>query len=236
MIKVHLGVLTRAFVHPNFAMALAYMMRTATNYNLSARDVIGDGCALNRNVTVHDAKLANADYLLFLDTDMEFPIETLDVLVSEAVANKRDVIGCYYVGRQPHHACLVQPCVDTTRFEPIMEVARLPTGVMLIDMRVFSKLKKPYFRDSFREETPDVEPCLYSEDYMFCDAARAAGFKVWMHTELSQKVVHYGVAGFRWCGDGIELLAPTGGVYMKYVPVEGAVLRSGKPVEQSAAA
>ena len=63
---------------------------------------------------------------------------------------------------------------------------------MLTRMSVFDRLAKPWFQmPVFGEE-------VGGEDYFFCDAARAAGYKIWMDTDLSLMLAHWGEVGYRW--------------------------------------
>jgi len=59
---------------------------------------------------------------------------------------------------------------------------RIPTGCLLINMGVFDKLSKPYFRF----ET-DANGAIVGEDYVFCDRAREAGFRIWCDAVMSGK-------------------------------------------------
>jgi hypothetical protein len=107
-----------------------------------------------------------------------------------------DVVGCNYVMRQSPFRSLVTGLTPTV--QGMTEVARLPTGFMLIDMKVFDKLKKPYFRFPFQEEAPGIPASLGGEDYAFCDAVMAAGGKIFMDTDLSLELTHWGEMGVQW--------------------------------------
>ena len=72
-------------------------------------------------------------------------------------------------------------------------MARIPTGCLLIRMSVFDKLPRPYFRFESNEESGDI----IGEDYIFCDRARAAGFRVWCDPALSHEIGHIGQQVFK---------------------------------------
>ena len=69
----------------------------------------------------------------------------------------------------------------------LLEMQRIPTGCLLIKMHVFDKLSKPYFRF----ET-DADGAIVGEDYVFCDRARAAGFRIWCDAVMSREIGHIG--------------------------------------------
>jgi hypothetical protein len=55
-------------------------------------------------------------------------------------------------------------------------------------MTVFEALSKPYFRFLTDEASGEIT----GEDYVFCDRARAAGFRIWCDTRLSLEIGHIG--------------------------------------------
>jgi len=53
---------------------------------------------------------------------------------------------------------------------------------------VFDTLAKPYFR----YVTDEVGGEIVGEDYVFCDRAREAGFRIWCDAALSLEIGHIG--------------------------------------------
>jgi len=141
-----------------------------------------------RNALVRAGLAQGADYICFLDADMMFPADTVHQLYYAS----KDIVGVIYPGRiKPHPPNVFFWDKDKTRVEqvgadwlipksPLAEVDAVGTGVMLIRKRVFEGLEKPYF---YYEENR-------SEDIMFCEKARRAGFKIHINTKL--KVGHIG--------------------------------------------
>jgi len=141
--------------------------------------------AENRNYCVVQAQRCNADYILFVDDDMTFPQETLDVLLSHG----KDIVGVNSYSR-------ILPLSPTTglmnekggykhpdkypTFE--MKIPEMPfkayfvgTGVCLIKRSVFENIKKPWFEFEMSEDG-----CMtHGEDGLFCDKAREAGYEIW---------------------------------------------------------
>ena len=70
---------------------------------------------------------------------------------------------------------------------------RIPTGCLLIRMSVFDALAKPYFRYVIDEVGGEI----VGEDYVFCDRAREAGFRIWCDAALSLEIGHTRPAGLR---------------------------------------
>ncbi len=192
--KVAIVVPSMAMVHMRFAMALAGVVAESARY--AVLDIInprGGVTAANRNQGVLRALKLDADYVLFLDSDMSFPSNTLVRLL----AARKDIVGANYVARGPGHRSLVIPKGNVkTTAAGVVEVDKLPTGIMLIRTEVFKKLKKPWFI------YPAFEEDIGTEDYPFCDAAREAGYQIYCDIDLSLEVVHWGDMGFRWNAQG----------------------------------
>lgn len=117
-------------------------------------------------------------HLLFVDTDMVFDKDALNKLIK----HKKDIVGVTYNTRK-----LPSERILWTKGEgDFYEAEAVPTGFMLIDLKVFKKLPHPWF---FWEVDTMGNP-VTGEDYWFCRLAREHGFKVWV--DLSIKVLHCG--------------------------------------------
>jgi len=199
--KVMVGIPTTDYVHINFALALSSMVLNS-KIPLTIRVARGSSICANRNTLVHEARKAGADFLLFIDNDMSFPWFAPDRLVHIAEERGLDIIGCNYLFKSPPHQWMVKPRQDCEHLQAIDEVDRLPTGMMLVRMSVFDKLDIPYFNyDTYTE--PDTGlTTVASEDYYFCDRAREKGIKIFIDTDLSFGLVHWGSpTGVRWINE-----------------------------------
>ena len=64
----------------------------------------------------------------------------------------------------------------------LIEVGVLGAGCLLIDMRVFDKIPPPWFK--WEIDDPALQEGKFSEDFNWCIKARAAGFKIHVHTGI----------------------------------------------------
>lgn len=156
--------------------------------------LVNSKCSLvevGRNNLVAAAKHIEATHILFLDSDMMVPPDTLERLLRHG----KSIVGATYTKRRPPF--------DLTHREldggpgqigasGIREVSRMPTGCLLIEMAIFEKLSKPYFPVKW---SPEGE-CI-SEDNVFCDRARELGYGVWLDVDLSREVQHLGQYSYR---------------------------------------
>lgn len=130
----------------------------------------------NREHLMQDAIRENADYLMFVDTDVVFPIDGINRLV----AHNKDIVGGMYNLKQKEPVSTIKLWnEDRSAFrafkdEPLpkelFEVAALPAGFMLVDVKAVSgAMEFPFF------------PCEFGrgEDVAFCLNAQEAGLEVW---------------------------------------------------------
>lgn len=173
-------------VHADFTLALAGLCLAAHPLPVTVINAKSSIVAEARNNGVAEARDSGAEYLLFLDSDMVFPL----TLLHRLLLHRKDIVGAIYTRRQPPFSLLGHtldnhPDADASG---LVEMARLPTGCLLIRMAVFDALSKPYFFFGVDHD----EGTLLGEDYAFCDAARAAGFRIWADLNLSQEIGHIG--------------------------------------------
>lgn len=180
---VALGVPSGDLVHADFAMSLAMMCMNpgAQVFLLNSRSSL---IPLGRNQCAAAAQLMKASHLLFLDTDMVFPADVLKRLL----AHNKDIVGASYSRRVPpfHPLTVTEEGEHVHITSGLRRVKLLPTGCMLIRMKVFNTLAKPWFNLVAEGDQ------LRGEDYYFCKNARAAGFEIWCDGDLSMQLGHIG--------------------------------------------
>ncbi len=143
----------------------------------------------NRMWLANQALEKGATHLLFIDSDMLFPADTLEKLL----AQDKDIIAVEYNKRKfPLESVTAyfpdQPKSETESFK----VGVAGTGVMLIKTDVFKneKMGKNWFSFGRNAEGKNV----IGEDGWFCNTARSAGYDVWVDPTI--KVYHLGEYGF----------------------------------------
>lgn len=143
-----------------------------------------------RNAIVEAARQANADWLLMLDDDMIInPLrETLAAsqdysFLERLLAHDKDICGALYFQRMGECAPVLMAKVGANGYrflrddEIAGELQRVDVaggGCLLIKMRVFDRLKPPYFAPEHK----------YGTDIQLCRAAAEAGLEVWADTSI----------------------------------------------------
>lgn len=147
-----------------------------------------------RRICVEEALENGCSHLFFIDSDMAFMPNVLEKLAS----HRKMVVGANYHARK-------FPLESTIKFredgvtvpkdgkdfpKQLFKCYAVPTGMMLIDLRVFEKLPKPWFNFTYKEDgTMD-----YGEDVYFCDLVQKAGYDVWCDPTID--VRHIGDFGY----------------------------------------
>jgi hypothetical protein len=188
--RVAIAVPSGDMVHADFAMAYAQLCMASAGLPLQLITVKSSIVAQARNSGVELARNFGADYIFFLDSDMLFPSTALFRLL----LHRKDIVGATYTKRVAPFGILgtqlaEQPAVLSG---DLLEMQRIPTGCLLIKMDVFEKLSKPYFRFEV-----DADGAIVGEDYVFCDRAREAGFRIWCDAVMSREIGHIGQAVHR---------------------------------------
>lgn len=182
---VSIAVPSGDMVHADFAKSYAELCMAASGLPLQLITSKSSIIAEARNTGVDHAKKFGAQYLLFLDSDMLFPPTTLFRLL----VHGKDIVGATYARRVfPFEALgtLVNGLVAVPTSD-LVEMQRIPMGCLLIKMCVFAKLTRPYFRFEI-----DSQGVIVGEDYVFCDRARAAGYRIWCDVTISRELGHLG--------------------------------------------
>lgn len=125
----------------------------------------------------------NADYVMMIDSDMTFPSDTVDRLL----AHDKDIVGATYVRRGPPFDNLGETLNATGDIQSgLVEMKRIPTGMLLIRAEVFKRLRRPYFRFGIDE----IHGANIGEDCTFSDMVRDLDYQIWCDVDLSKEIGH----------------------------------------------
>lgn len=180
-----------------------------------------------RNAIVEAAVQVGADYLLMIDDDMIISTENMVgpdnsySLLEKLLSHKKDICGVRYYQREGECNVVLMLAGDGKGYRflrddevtgGLQRVDVAGGGCLLINMKVFDKIKQPYFQPEFQ----------YGTDIQLCRAAAEAGFEVWADTSIelghlrSSKVVV--TSKTRHLYKTADMIP--GEVRQKFVPVE----------------
>src|SRR5258708_1294269 len=117
-----------------------------------------------RTTLVKQVIASHASHLLFIDSDMRFPKDTLERLLKHEV----DIVGINAKHRQANKW---SSGISSKGKTGLKEVKVVGFGVTLIRTAVFFKILEPWFATPYNGEE------LISDDVFFCHKAREAGIK-----------------------------------------------------------
>ena len=179
--------------------------------------------AYARNILTARFIQSDYDYLLFIDSDVEFEPECpLRMLVAQ-----RDIVCTpYRIKTNDPAQVKYTTTVKDTQNVPILpggliEILQGPAGMMMIHRRVFEKLMKErpdleiqthQHRDLFPKDLKIFSfwDCTFKDgiwtgdDIAFCNLARSVGFK--LHANIESPLTHHGSYGYRGrYGEGFKI-------------------------------
>jgi hypothetical protein len=139
---------------------------------------------------------SGATHILWLDSDMMFPVNIAETLIN----HNQDIVACNYSTRShPIKGVAYKQIGDWDSWlKPdetsprLREVAGVGMGCMLTKTKIFNDLEKPWFEVSWMDEYDD----FIGEDFYFCILARQAGYNVMIDTVTSKELKHVGIAEF----------------------------------------
>jgi GT2 family glycosyltransferase len=184
-------------VHGWFAYSLALSL-TYLAYNhpyIKTKLVFNNDTILSqqRQALAKIAMNEGADWTIWFDSDMRFPIDTIERLL----AHNKPIVMAGYPTRKP-------PLIEPTQFfdhesyhrayveesdTGLKEIASGGFGCVAVHRSVYEAMEPPWFHIPWDEKEMRFD-C--GEDIYFCRKALDTGFKVYMDCDLSKQIAHIG--------------------------------------------
>jgi hypothetical protein len=202
--KVAICVPCRDTVMTGFAFDLAKLCayegvtRCAKGGSLMIYQVPGTLIFNQRERLAEEALKDGADAILWIDSDMRFPKDALQILLSR----KLPIVGVNATTRRfpvlPTALDYDQETKDLVKVTSkdktgLEQVLGLGFGMVLIRKEVFQKVEKPWF---WFEQTD--KGGTIGEDIYFCVKAFDKGFKTVLDHDLSKHIRHIGTYEYGW--------------------------------------
>ncbi len=134
-----------------------------------------------------------ATHLLFIDSDMTFPPDTLRRLLNRqrAIVAANCATKCLPsnpTARAKGETLAGEPLYTFEKSTGIQRVWRVGTGVMLITLAAIEHLPQPFFNITWVEELKDHR----GEDWFFCEKLEEAQIPIYVDHDLSKEIGHIG--------------------------------------------
>jgi len=204
--KLTIGIPTAGMVHVGFMHSVIDLLTSVYTRGLPSRagepvqiglvTEIGTNWIANREKIARRAVDEGATHLLFLDDDMTFEHDVLDVLARRRVP----IAVTNYLMKTPERDTFVAMALEggrvaTTEADTgLQPIAYSGFGVSLFETRVFKQTPQPWFAPDFLPEKSTYS----TEDNPFFRRAREAGFEVLLDHDASKLVTHFGLGAWDW--------------------------------------
>jgi hypothetical protein len=192
------------------AVSLARFAQLAPKHGIDIN--IGSVCGCSvvsraRNLLVQDMLESDADYLVFIDSDINFEPEDILRLMAWAQDSKKGIVAGVPRVRDVNKTYIADLDHDengdlTMNAMGLVRATRVATAFMLIQRNVIETMIAAhpdwnYFDKRCGKTVPALfdfkltEEGYIGEDFLFCDRARELGFEVWVDPTIS--LGHMGV-------------------------------------------
>lgn len=162
-----------------------------------------------REKLAQEALDAGADAILWIDSDMRFPSDTLERLLSHNVdicgvnaTTRREPVVPTTLDLQIVDDKPVFSKVETRGKDYVEEVTAVGFGVTLTRRSVFEKMPQPWFDILWTDGGG-----IIGEDVHFCIKAQDFGVKTYVDHVLSPYIKHIGTKEYSW--DDVKWESPT---------------------------
>lgn len=194
--RLVIGGPTRDTVPASFALDVARLYAFTQRWAAGAvwlRFVQATYVHVGREAVLEDAiRRCAATHVLWLDTDMAFPEDT----VLRLARHDRAVVACNCLMKDPRGLFTaerdgrrVETMPDSTGLEAVESIG---LAVLLMRTDAVTDLPRPWFRHGQTDDGDDI-----GEDRMFCRALRAAGHAIYIDHDLSKEIGHVGLHIYR---------------------------------------
>jgi len=196
-LKLSILVPTRDTVYSHFAYSLTQLYNTTREIGIDTYLFFDSSTILlnQRERLLEKARQVKSEYVLWLDSDMMFPSTTAIRLLN----HNKDIVACNYMKRTNERKSVAYTDLnDWNSWLPmdikdeLVEVQGVGMGCMLMKMKVFDNLQKPYFEFTYKEETQD----FFGEDFNLQKKLREENYKIYIDTLLSKDIKHIGTFAF----------------------------------------
>lgn len=187
----------RDTLHSAHALSLAELVKFNTMNDIDTH-VFMDASTILLTQRERLATMAidlNAEYMLWLDSDMVFPATTAVRLL----AHNEDIVCANYIRRQlPAKGVAYETIGDWEHPLPfdvqdeLVTVEGIGMGCVLMKTEIFTQLAKPWFEFGWSPESND----FLGEDMILWQKIAALGHSIKVDTALSQEMRHLGTYAF----------------------------------------
>ena len=195
--KLAVCIPTRDTLHSAHALSLVELVKFNTMNGIDTH-VFMDASTILLTQRERLASMAvelDAEYILWLDSDIVFPATTAVRLL----AHEEPVVAANYVRRQlPAKGVAYETIGDWQKplpfkvYDDLVTVQGVGMGCMLMKTEIFTQIPKPWFEFGWSPASNE----FLGEDMILCQKIAEVGHEIKIDTVLSQELRHLGTWGF----------------------------------------
>lgn len=192
------------------AVSLARFAQAAPQHGITIQ--IGSICGCSvvsraRNLLAQDMLESNCDFLMFIDSDINFEPDDIFRLMAWGSDPKKGIVAAVPRTRNENKVYIATLDYDenndlTMNGMGLVRAQRVATAFMLVRREVFVTMTEAHPEWQYYDTRSNrMIPCLFDfqlteegymgEDFLFCDRARELGFEVWVDPSIT--LGHMGV-------------------------------------------
>ena len=192
------------------AVSLAKFSRASAEHGIDIQ--IGSICGCSvvsraRNLLAKDMLESECDFLLFIDSDINFEPDDIFRLMAWGTDPKKGIVAAVPRTRNESKVYIATLDYDTNgdltmNGMGLVRAKRVATAFMLVRREVFETLEKKHPEWAYYDSKTDrTLSCMFDfqladegyigEDFLFCDRVRSHGFEVWIDPSIT--LGHMGV-------------------------------------------
>lgn len=192
------------------AVSLAKFSRASAEHGIDIQ--IGSICGCSvvsraRNLLAKDMLESECDFLLFIDSDINFEPDDIFRLMAWGTDPKKGIVAAVPRTRNESKVYIATLDYDangdlTMNGMGLVRAKRVATAFMLVRREVFETLEKKHPEWAYYDsKTNRTLSCMFDfqladegyigEDFLFCDRVRSHGFEVWIDPSIT--LGHMGV-------------------------------------------
>lgn len=192
------------------AVSLAKFARASAEHGIEIQLGSICGCSVvsrARNLLAKDMLESKCDYLLFVDSDINFEPDDIFRLMAWGTDPKKGIVAAVPRTRNESKVYIATLDYDangdlTMNGMGLVRAKRVATAFMLVRREVFETLEREHPEWAYYDSKTDrTLSCMFDfqladegyigEDFLFCDRVRSHGFEVWIDPSIT--LGHMGV-------------------------------------------
>lgn len=188
----------RDTMHSLFAYNLVNLIQYCEKSGIKPLVFMQTGSLIScqRQTLAANALSSTASHIMWLDSDMTFPVDIIERLLSR----KTDIAACNYSTRTlPFKGVAYRTIGDWDSWlgfslssTDLVPVEGVGMGCMLTSVDVFRRMESPWFEVRWHDEYGDY----IGEDFYFCKKARDLGYQIMIDAGASNSIGHIGISSF----------------------------------------